>query len=72
MTDRSVSVAAADADTLRSWADAERAKGAELAAFLEDVATNGIPDPDEATPWEEVREAHLEELAAGQNGSRAA
>ncbi|MGC3002580.1 hypothetical protein ACPF8X_30450 [Streptomyces sp. G35A] len=34
------------------------------AAVLEDIATNGLPDPEQCTPWEELREAHLARLAS--------
>lgn len=30
----------------------------------EDIATNALPDPEQCTPWEELREAHLTCLAA--------
>jgi hypothetical protein len=26
---------------------------------LEDIATNGLPDPEQCTPWEELRETRL-------------
>ncbi len=35
-----------------------------FAAVLEDIATNGLPDPEQCTPWEELREAHLARLAS--------
>ena len=59
-------------DVLRAWAEDERTKGEELATLLEDIAKNGLPDPATGTEWSERRERHLSELAAGQNGSRAA
>ncbi|WP_437109204.1 hypothetical protein [Streptomyces sp. enrichment culture] len=31
---------------------------------LEDIAAHGLPDPEQCTPWEDPREAHLARLAA--------
>ena len=36
----------------------------QLAAVLEDIATNGLPTVEDCRPWEELREAHLTRLAA--------
>ena len=47
---------------LRTWADQERADSPELAAALEDIAANCMPDPDECTPWEQIRDQRYAEL----------
>jgi hypothetical protein len=60
------------ADAIRAWAATERAKGDELAATLEDIAINGLPDPAAGVRWEELREQHLADLAGGQDGQRVA
>ncbi|MER6639688.1 hypothetical protein ABT285_29650 [Streptomyces microflavus] len=52
------------ADKLRAYAAKTRESADHLAAVLEDIATNGLPDPEQCTPWEELREAHLARLAA--------
>ncbi|MFD3880722.1 hypothetical protein [Streptomyces microflavus] len=52
------------ADGLRAYAAKTRESADQLAAVLEDIATNGLPDPEQCTPWEELREAHLARLAA--------
>jgi hypothetical protein len=54
----------AAADGLRVYAAKTRADADRFAAVLEDIATNGLPDAEECTPWEELREAHLARLAA--------
>ncbi|WP_407841281.1 hypothetical protein ACE1OC_40555 [Streptomyces sp. DSM 116496] len=54
----------AAADAVRAYAARTRAQADQFAAVLEDVATNGLPDPELCTPWEELREAHLVRLAA--------
>uniref|UniRef100_UPI0036720F08 hypothetical protein n=1 Tax=Bacillus tropicus TaxID=2026188 RepID=UPI0036720F08 len=54
----------AAADGLRAYAAKTRADADRLAAVLEDIAANGVPDPEQCTPWEELREAHLTRLAA--------
>ncbi|WP_431676137.1 hypothetical protein [Kitasatospora sp. KL5] len=54
------------ADALRALAQEERGRAEQLAAFLEDVAANGLPAPEECTPWELLRERRLAELATGQ------
>ncbi|MGW3036451.1 hypothetical protein ACWDCB_35220 [Streptomyces sp. NPDC001178] len=54
----------AAADAVRAYAAQTRANADQLAAVLEDIATNGLPDPEQCTPWEELREAHLARLAA--------
>lgn len=51
------------ADGLRAYAAKTRESADQLAAVLEDIATNGLPDPEQCTPWEELREAHLARLA---------
>ncbi|MEU1630851.1 hypothetical protein ABZ746_37535 [Streptomyces sp. NPDC020096] len=51
--------AAAD---LRARAEQERDESPELAAVLEDIAANGLPDPDEGTPWEEIRDRRYAEM----------
>ncbi|MCX4775541.1 hypothetical protein [Streptomyces sp. NBC_01264] len=57
-------LAPAAADAVRAYAARTRAQADQFAAVLEDVATNGLPDPERCTPWEELREAHLARLAA--------
>ncbi|MBK3583552.1 hypothetical protein JHN49_07380 [Streptomyces sp. MBT57] len=52
------------ADGLRAYAAKTRESADQRAAVLEDIATNGLPDPEQCTPWEELREAHLARLAA--------
>ncbi|MFF8919527.1 hypothetical protein ACF08M_41150 [Streptomyces sp. NPDC015032] len=54
----------AAADAVRAYAAKTRADADRFAAVLEDIATNGVPDPEQCTPWEELREAHLARLAA--------
>lgn len=51
------------ADALRAYAARERENTENLAAFLEDVAAHGLPDPEDTTPWETVRDRRLAELA---------
>lgn len=52
------------AEAVRAYAAKTRADADRFAAVLEDIATNGLPDPEQCTPWEELREAHLTRLAA--------
>ena len=59
-------------DALRTAAHHERRRAAELAKVLEDIAANGLPNPAECAPWEEVRERMWDRLTTGQNGARAA
>jgi hypothetical protein len=47
---------------LRARAEQEREKSPELAAVLEEIAANGLPDPAECTPWEEIRDRRYAEL----------
>ncbi len=54
----------AAADAVRAYAAKTRADADRFAAVLEDIATNGLPDPEQCTPWEDLREAHLTRLAA--------
>ncbi|MFI6695103.1 hypothetical protein ACIBLA_25785 [Streptomyces sp. NPDC050433] len=51
-------------DAVRAYAAKTRADADRFAAVLEDIATNGLPDPEQCTPWEELREAHLARLTA--------
>ncbi|MFD9063276.1 hypothetical protein ACFVZ3_17385 [Kitasatospora purpeofusca] len=60
------------ADSLRALADEERGRAEQLAAFLEDVATHGLPDLEACVPWEELREQRLAELATGHTEQRVA
>ncbi|MGX1851604.1 hypothetical protein OIU91_40770 [Streptomyces sp. NBC_01456] len=53
----------AAAEAVRAYAARTRANADQLAGVLEDIATNGLPDPEQCTPWEELREAHLTRLA---------
>ncbi|MDK1476831.1 hypothetical protein QNO07_26090 [Streptomyces sp. 549] len=57
-------LAPAAADAVRAYAAKTRADADRFAAVLEDIATNGLPDPEQCTPWEELREAHFARLAA--------
>jgi len=52
------------ADALRAYAAKKREQADRLAAALEDIAVNGLPDPADCTPWEELRERKLTELHA--------
>ncbi|MET8732155.1 hypothetical protein ABZV81_34035 [Streptomyces parvus] len=52
------------ADGLRAYAARTRESADQLAAVLEDIATNGLPDPEQCTPWEELRKTHLARLTA--------
>ncbi|MEV6004408.1 hypothetical protein AB0M25_35450 [Streptomyces griseomycini] len=52
------------ADAVRAYAADIRARADEFAAVLEDIAAHGLPDPEQCTPWEDPREAHLARLAA--------
>ncbi|MEW2624331.1 hypothetical protein [Streptomyces sp. NPDC048106] len=49
----------AAADAVRAYAAKTRADADRFAAVPEDIATNGLPEPDQCTPWEELHEAHL-------------
>ncbi|WP_017242040.1 hypothetical protein [Streptomyces sp. SS] len=51
------------ADGLRAYAARTRAQADQLAAILEDIATNGLPAVDDCTPWEDLRDTHLARLA---------
>ncbi|MFJ3673940.1 hypothetical protein ACIPSE_46650 [Streptomyces sp. NPDC090106] len=51
------------ADALRALAAQARTRADAYAAVLEDLAVNGLPDPADCTPWEELREAHRARLA---------
>ncbi|MDH6130045.1 hypothetical protein [Kitasatospora sp. GP82] len=62
----------AQANALRSWADRERHNAETLAQVLEDIAVNGLPNPETGIEWEELRERHLAELASGQTEQRVA
>ncbi|MFJ9195855.1 hypothetical protein [Streptomyces globisporus] len=52
------------AEGLRAYAARTRESADQLAAVLEDIATNGLFHPEQCTPWEELRETHLARLAA--------
>ncbi|MGW0423865.1 hypothetical protein [Streptomyces sp. NPDC003015] len=52
----------AAAEAVRAYAARTRESADQLAAVLEDIATNGLPDPEQCTPWEDLREAHLARL----------
>ncbi|MFJ9523584.1 hypothetical protein ACIRPK_35810 [Kitasatospora sp. NPDC101801] len=54
------------AAVLRAWAAQERDRAEQLATFLEDVAVNGLPRPEDCTPWEELRDRRLAELGGTQ------
>jgi N-acetyl-anhydromuramyl-L-alanine amidase AmpD len=51
------------ADAVRAVAAQARARADQFAAALEDIATNGLPDPEQCIPWEDLREQHLARLA---------
>ncbi|MGR6968126.1 hypothetical protein ACU639_00620 [Streptomyces cynarae] len=53
----------AAADAVRAYAARTRAKADQFAAVLEDIAANGLPSVEDCTPWEELRETHLDRLA---------
>ncbi|MGF1344840.1 hypothetical protein ACQSMD_32850 [Streptomyces flavovirens] len=52
------------ADGLRAYAARTCGSADQLAAVLEDIATNGLPAAEDCTPWEEPRETRLARLAA--------
>ncbi|MEU9979289.1 hypothetical protein [Streptomyces sp. NPDC051014] len=54
----------AAADAVRAYAARTRERADQFAAVLEDIATNGLPSVEDCTLWEELREAHLAQLAA--------
>lgn len=49
---------------MHAYAAKSRADADWYAVVLEDIATNGLPDPEQCTPWEKLREARLTRLAA--------
>ncbi|WP_030993765.1 hypothetical protein [Streptomyces sp. NRRL WC-3744] len=49
---------------VRAYAAKTRENADQLAAVLEDIATNGLPSVEDCTPWEELREAHLARVAS--------
>lgn len=54
----------AAAEAVRAYAARTRENADRFAAVLEDIAANGLPAVEDCTPWEELREAHLERLAS--------
>lgn len=52
------------ADALRAYAARTREQADSLAAVLEDIAVNGLPDPEDCIAWEEIRERKLAQLHA--------
>jgi len=52
------------ADELRAYAARTRESADQLAAVLEDIATNGLPPVEDCTPWEDLRETHRARLTA--------
>ncbi|MFH9821145.1 hypothetical protein [Streptomyces sp. NPDC017230] len=52
----------AAADAVRAYAAKTRENADQLAAVLEDIATNGLPPAEHCTPWEELRATHLARL----------
>ncbi|MBK3584484.1 hypothetical protein ACIF6I_36525 [Streptomyces microflavus] len=56
--------APATAYAVRACAARTRESADQLAAVLEDIATNGLPAMENCTPWEERRETHLARLVA--------
>ncbi|WP_371674918.1 hypothetical protein [Streptomyces sp. NBC_01276] len=51
-------------DAVRAYAARTRENADRFAAVLEDIAENGLPPVGGCTPWEELRGAHLAQLAA--------
>ncbi|NNN32182.1 hypothetical protein HLK59_17800 [Streptomyces sp. S3(2020)] len=51
------------AAALRGHAAQTRVRADQFAAVLEDIAANGLPDPEQCTPWEDLHERHLVRLA---------
>ncbi|MFF4858670.1 hypothetical protein ACFY2N_27700 [Streptomyces rubiginosohelvolus] len=49
---------------LQARAERTRSEADRYAAVLEDIAANGLPSVEGCTPWEELREAQLDRLAA--------
>ncbi|MGW0087328.1 hypothetical protein [Streptomyces sp. NPDC003393] len=47
----------------RAYAARTRADADQLAAALMTSPGNGLPDPEQCRPWEELRETHLARLA---------
>jgi hypothetical protein len=52
------------AEAVRAYAAKKREAAETFAAVLEDIAANGLPAVENCTPWEELREAKLAQLAA--------
>lgn len=50
------------ADRIREWADQERESTPLLAEVLDEIAERGLLEPGEGIPWEEVRDAHYQQL----------
>lgn len=50
------------ADALRAYAARKREQADQVAAVLEDIAANGLPDIEDCVPWEELRETKLAQL----------
>ncbi|GAA2741876.1 MULTISPECIES: hypothetical protein [Kitasatospora] len=59
------------AAALRAYAAGQRERADRLAAVLEDIALNGLPRPEDCTPWEAIRDRRLAELAAGSDRAAA-
>lgn len=53
----------AAADAVRAYAARTRAEADRFTAVLEGIATDGPPDPEQCTPWEQLREVRLARLA---------
>ncbi|MFJ9634957.1 hypothetical protein ACIRU8_45430 [Streptomyces sp. NPDC101175] len=50
-------------DAVLAYAAQTRTRADQFATVLEDIATHGLPDPEQCTPWEDLREQHLARLA---------
>lgn len=50
------------AQALRAYAARKREQADQVAAVLEDLAANGMPAVEDCVPWEELREAKLNQL----------
>lgn len=59
-------------DAMRAEADRRRHGADTYASVLEDIATNGLPAPEDCTPWEEIRERLWEQRRPGDDGARVA
>lgn len=59
-----------EAQALRAWAAEERARADSLASVLESIAVNGLPEPAECVPWEDIRASALDRLGGSGDAPR--